>query len=80
MIGVFGVFLVTLISSSSLPAAEIFRVATYNLENYLHEPLGTRPAKSPRASRCPVESNESADMTDRRTPSSSGSSRLENID
>lgn len=47
MIGVFGVFLVTLISSSSLPAAEIFRVATYNLENYLHAPLGTRPAKSP---------------------------------
>ena len=47
MIGVFGVFLVTLVSSSSVPAAEVFRVASYNLENYLHAPLGTRPAKSP---------------------------------
>jgi endonuclease/exonuclease/phosphatase family metal-dependent hydrolase len=33
----------------SLPAAETFRVATYNLENYLEEPIGTRPAKSPEA-------------------------------
>src|SRR5882672_3717684 len=47
MIGVFGVFLVALISSSPLPAAEVFRVATYNLENYLDAPVGTRPAKSP---------------------------------
>jgi len=31
----------------SLRAAETFRVATYNLENYLPEPVGTRPAKSP---------------------------------
>jgi endonuclease/exonuclease/phosphatase family metal-dependent hydrolase len=46
MIGVFGVCFVALVSSSSLPAAEVFRVATYNLENYLHAPLGTRPAKS----------------------------------
>ena len=30
------------------PAAS-FRVATYNLENYLETPLGTRPAKSPEA-------------------------------
>jgi endonuclease/exonuclease/phosphatase family metal-dependent hydrolase len=27
--------------------AEVFRVATYNLDNYLEEPVGTRPAKSP---------------------------------
>lgn len=47
MIGVYGVWLVALVSSPSLPAAEVFRVATYNLENYLHAPLGTRPAKSP---------------------------------
>lgn len=32
---------------ASLAAAELFRVATYNLENYLDAPLGTRPAKSP---------------------------------
>ena len=30
-------------------AASRFRVATYNLENYLNEPLGTRPAKSAEA-------------------------------
>jgi endonuclease/exonuclease/phosphatase family metal-dependent hydrolase len=29
-----------------LRAADTFRVATYNLENYLSEPAGTRPAKS----------------------------------
>ena len=46
MIGVLGVCLVTLVSSPSLPAAEGFRVATYNLENYLDAPSGTRPAKS----------------------------------
>jgi endonuclease/exonuclease/phosphatase family metal-dependent hydrolase len=28
------------------PAAETFRIATYNVENYLLEPSGTRPAKS----------------------------------
>jgi len=28
-------------------AAETFRVATYNLENYLDEAIGTRPAKTP---------------------------------
>jgi endonuclease/exonuclease/phosphatase family metal-dependent hydrolase len=42
-----GVALATLISSCALPAADLFRVATYNLENYLESPLGTRPAKSP---------------------------------
>lgn len=30
----------------SLPAAETFRVATYNVQNYLAAPVGTRPAKS----------------------------------
>lgn len=30
-------------------AAATFRVATYNLENYLDAPAGTRPAKSPEA-------------------------------
>lgn len=30
-----------------LAGAETFRVATYNLNNYLDQPLGTRPAKSP---------------------------------
>jgi endonuclease/exonuclease/phosphatase family metal-dependent hydrolase len=29
-----------------LPAAESFRIATYNRENYLDQPIGTRPAKS----------------------------------
>jgi len=32
-----------------LPAAETFRVATYNLENYIAEPSGTRPAKTSEA-------------------------------
>jgi endonuclease/exonuclease/phosphatase family metal-dependent hydrolase len=41
------VCLVALVSSLSVPAAETFRVATYNLENYLDAPSGTRPAKSP---------------------------------
>ncbi len=31
------------------PAAEIFRVATYNAESYLDQPLGGRPAKSAEA-------------------------------
>ena len=30
----------------SLPAADTLRIATYNLENYLETPVGTRPAKS----------------------------------
>ena len=29
------------------PAADLFRVATYNLDNYLEAPAGTRPEKSP---------------------------------
>ena len=32
--------------AASLPAAEVFRVASYNLNNYLEAPSGTRPAKS----------------------------------
>ena len=31
---------------TAVAAAETFRVATYNLQNYLHAPVGTRPAKS----------------------------------
>ncbi len=30
-------------------AAEVFRVATYNLNNYIDEPAGNRPLKTPRA-------------------------------
>jgi endonuclease/exonuclease/phosphatase family metal-dependent hydrolase len=41
LIGLLGVGL-----SPALPAAETFRVATYNVENYLDQPLGTRPVKS----------------------------------
>lgn len=33
----------------SLHAADTFRVATYNLNNYLAQPSGTRPAKTPEA-------------------------------
>ena len=33
-------------ATESIPAAETFRIATYNVENYLLEPSGTRPAKS----------------------------------
>jgi hypothetical protein len=42
-----GLFL--LLHTAVLPAAEKFRVATYNLENYLEDARGTRPAKSPEA-------------------------------
>lgn len=39
---------VCLVVASGSPswAAEVFRVATYNLDNYLAQPSGTRPAKS----------------------------------
>ena len=30
----------------SLPAADTLRIATYNLENYLETPVGTRPASA----------------------------------
>ncbi len=33
----------------NLPAAEVFHVVTYNLENYLEQPAGARPVKSPGA-------------------------------
>src|SRR5687768_116459 len=39
--GLLGIWL-----SPALPGAETFRVATYNLDNYLDQPLGTRPVKS----------------------------------
>jgi endonuclease/exonuclease/phosphatase family metal-dependent hydrolase len=42
-----GCYLAVVGLAARLPAAETFRVATYNLENYLLQPLGTRPAKSP---------------------------------
>ena len=35
--------------SRPAPAAEIFRVATYNVESYLDQPLGGRPVKSAEA-------------------------------
>ena len=38
-----------LLHAAVLSAAEKFRVATYNLENYLEDAHGTRPAKSPEA-------------------------------
>jgi endonuclease/exonuclease/phosphatase family metal-dependent hydrolase len=40
---------VLLLHAAVLSAAEKFRVATYNLENYLEDTNGTRPAKSPEA-------------------------------
>ena len=43
---VFSLWLVVLLPPAGLSAAEVFRVATYNLENYLDAPVGTRPAKS----------------------------------
>src|SRR4051812_16554525 len=39
--------LLGLVFSRSGLGAESFRVATYNLENYLEAPAGTRPVKSP---------------------------------
>ena len=38
-----------LLVSTGLPAAETFRIATYNVENYLDQPSGSRPAKSEQA-------------------------------
>jgi endonuclease/exonuclease/phosphatase family metal-dependent hydrolase len=38
-----------LASVAPLSAADHFRVATYNLENYIDEPAGTRPLKTPEA-------------------------------
>src|SRR5215510_10374315 len=38
-----------LLLSPILEAAEIFRIATYNLENYVDHPAGTRPLKTPEA-------------------------------
>ena len=43
----FAVWALGTLLSPALPAAETFRVATYNLDNYLDEPAGTRPLKAP---------------------------------
>lgn len=43
------IVLALLILSLPLPAAETFRIATYNVENYLDQPSGSRPAKSEQA-------------------------------
>ncbi|HZV36162.1 MAG TPA: hypothetical protein VFB72_16415, partial [Verrucomicrobiae bacterium] len=40
------VWLIALWFSLHAHAAETFRVATYNIENYLDQPSGSRPAKS----------------------------------
>ena len=37
------------VAAGPLAAADTFRVATYNLENYIDEPAGTRPVKTPEA-------------------------------
>lgn len=42
----FLVFLAFFCATFSLSAADTFRIATYNVENYLLQPSGTRPAKS----------------------------------
>lgn len=43
------VLLLSILLSLPLTAAESFRVATYNLENYLDEPAGNRPRKTAQA-------------------------------
>jgi endonuclease/exonuclease/phosphatase family metal-dependent hydrolase len=43
------VFLLVAVLAFPAVRAETFRVATYNIENYLSEPTDTRPAKSPEA-------------------------------
>lgn len=40
------IVLVLLFFHATLPAADTFRIATYNVENYLDQPGGSRPAKS----------------------------------
>jgi endonuclease/exonuclease/phosphatase family metal-dependent hydrolase len=41
-----GVCLIAIVFGLQTGAAEVFRVATYNVENYLDQRSGTRPAKS----------------------------------
>ena len=50
------IILALLILSLPLPAAETFRIATYNVENYLDQPSGSRPAKSEQARNKVLES------------------------
>src|ERR1043166_5823318 len=47
--GVLALVILAMVFSYRLFAAETFRVATYNLENYLDQHLGTRPLKTPEA-------------------------------
>jgi endonuclease/exonuclease/phosphatase family metal-dependent hydrolase len=42
-----GFLIATAGTSHACAGAEAFRIATYNLEHYLAEPIGSRPAKSP---------------------------------
>ncbi|MGP8201291.1 MAG: endonuclease/exonuclease/phosphatase family protein [Limisphaerales bacterium] len=42
----FGYFALLWLLSSALAGAQVFRVATFNVENYLDTPSGQRPAKS----------------------------------
>jgi endonuclease/exonuclease/phosphatase family metal-dependent hydrolase len=42
-----GFLIATAGTSHDCAGAEAFRIATYNLEHYLAEPIGSRPAKSP---------------------------------
>jgi endonuclease/exonuclease/phosphatase family metal-dependent hydrolase len=42
----FAFIVLVLLQAGGVHAAAVFRIATYNLENYLHQPLGTRPAKT----------------------------------
>jgi endonuclease/exonuclease/phosphatase family metal-dependent hydrolase len=50
-------------AAMAAPAAETFRVATYNVQNYLDAPAGTRPAK-PEVSRAKVRESIRASRAD----------------
>lgn len=54
---------VWLLGVLSVPAAETFRVATYNLQNYLDAPVGTRAAK-PEAARAKIHESMHAMRAD----------------
>lgn len=43
------IVLVLLFLHTTIPAAESFRIATYNVENHLEQASGSRPAKSEQA-------------------------------
>jgi len=44
-----GLVLLLWLLQTALAGAQVFRIATFNVENYLDAPSGTRPAKSPAA-------------------------------